>query len=75
MRKANRLTVTPGGYVFRDLGLAAYELEHLLLRADLLIQLQRVITTRGQTLAKAATILCVTQSADRRAWRLWRQRQ
>ena len=49
--------------------------EHLLLRADLLIQLQRVITTRGQTQAKAATILGVTQPADRRAWRLWRQRQ
>jgi len=48
MRKTNRLTMTPGGHVFRDLGLAAYETEHLLLRADLLIHLQGVITARAR---------------------------
>ena len=62
MRKANRLKVTPSsGNVFRDLGFSAEEAEHLLIRADLLIQLQKAITARGLTQAKAATILRVTQ--------------
>ena len=62
MRKANRLQVTPSsGNVFRDLGFSAEEAEHLLIRTDLLIQLQKAITARGLTQAKAATILRVTQ--------------
>lgn len=62
MRKRNRLKVTPSsGNVFRDLGFSAGEAEHLLIRADLLIQLQKAITARGLTQAKAATILRVTQ--------------
>jgi hypothetical protein len=41
MRSKNRITVTPSSdNVFRDLGFAAEEAEHLLIRADLLIQLQ-----------------------------------
>ena len=62
MRRANRLKVTPSsGNVFRDLGFSTEEAEHLLIRADLLIQLQKVIASRGLTQAKAATILRVTQ--------------
>ena len=34
---------------------------HLLIRADLLIQLQKALDSRGLTQAKAATILRVTQ--------------
>jgi predicted XRE-type DNA-binding protein len=62
MRGTNRLKVTPSsGNVFRDLGFPTEEAEHLLIRADLLIQLQKAIAARGLTQAKAATILRVTQ--------------
>jgi predicted XRE-type DNA-binding protein len=62
MGRTNKLKVTPSsGNVFRDLGFSTEEAEHLLIRADLLIQLQKVITSRGLTQAKAATILRVTQ--------------
>jgi predicted XRE-type DNA-binding protein len=62
MRKINRLKITPSsGNVFRDLGFSTEESEHLLIRADLLIQLQKAIVARDLTQAKAATILRVTQ--------------
>jgi predicted XRE-type DNA-binding protein len=58
----NKLKVTPSsGNVFRDLGFSAEEAEHLLARADLLIQLQKVIASRGLTQAKTAQILRVTR--------------
>ena len=62
MRRKSKLKVTPSsGNVFRDLGFSTEEAEHLLIRADLLIQLQKAIASRGLTQAKAATILRVTQ--------------
>jgi predicted XRE-type DNA-binding protein len=62
MPRKNSLKVTPSsGNVFRDLGFAAEEAEHLLVRADLLIQLQKTLASRGLTQAKAAKILHVTQ--------------
>jgi predicted XRE-type DNA-binding protein len=62
MRKANKLKVTPSsGNVFRDVGFSTEEAEHLLIRADLLIQLQKAIASRSLTQTKAATILRVTQ--------------
>ena len=62
MRRKNNLKVTPStGNVFRDLGFSAEEAEHLLIRADLLIQLQKAIASRGLTQTKAAKILRVTQ--------------
>lgn len=62
MRKANRLKITPSsGNVFRDLGFSTEESDHLLIRADLLIQLRKAIAERDLTQAKAATILRVTQ--------------
>jgi predicted XRE-type DNA-binding protein len=61
-RKRSSLKVTPStGNVFRDLGFSDDEAEHLLIRADLLIQLQKAVTARGLTQAKAAKILRVTQ--------------
>jgi len=54
--------ITPStGNVFRDLGFSQEEAEHLLVRSDLLIQLQKAITARGLTQAKAAKLLRVTQ--------------
>src|SRR6266498_1293298 len=62
MPAKSKLKVTPSsGNVFRDLGFSAEEAEHLLIRADLLIQLQKAIASRSLTQAKAATILRVTQ--------------
>ena len=62
MPKTNSVRVTPStGNVFRDLGFSAEEAEHLLIRADLLIQLQKTLASRGLTQAKAAKILRVTQ--------------
>jgi predicted XRE-type DNA-binding protein len=49
------------GNVFRDLGFAAEEAEHLLIRSDLLIRLQQTITFRGLKQAEAAKLLRVSQ--------------
>jgi predicted XRE-type DNA-binding protein len=62
MRRQNGLKVTPSsGNVFRDLGFPAEEAEHLLVRADLLIHLQKVIASRDMTQAQVARVLRVTQ--------------
>ena len=60
-RKSN-LKITPStGNVFRDLGFSSDGSEHLLVRADLLIQLQKALASRGLTQARAAKILRVSQ--------------
>ena len=57
-----KLKVTrSSGNVFRDLGFPAEEAEHLKIRSELMIQLQKLIATRGLKQAEAAKILCVTQ--------------
>ena len=62
MAKKSAVRVTPStGNVFRDLGFAKEESEHLLVRADLLIQVQKTITSRRFTQAEAAKVLQVTQ--------------
>jgi predicted XRE-type DNA-binding protein len=62
MRRENKLKVTPSsGNVFRDLGFPAEEAEHLLVRSDLLIHLQKVIASRDMTQAQVARVLRVTQ--------------
>lgn len=49
------------GNVFRDLGFAREEAEHLLVRADLMIHLQKLLITRRLTQKAAAKLLGVTQ--------------
>lgn len=62
MGKKDVVKVTPStGNVFRDLGFSKEESEHLLVRADLLIHVQKVITSRRLTQAEAARLLRVTQ--------------
>lgn len=57
-----KLKVTrSSGNVFRDLGFPAGEAEHLRIRSDLMIQLQKLIESRGLKQAEAAKILRVTQ--------------
>jgi predicted XRE-type DNA-binding protein len=62
MAKKNAIRVTSStGNVFRDLGFSKEESEHLLVRADLLIQVQKAIESRRLKQAEAARILRVTQ--------------
>ena len=62
MAKRNAVRVTPStGNVFRDLGFSNEESEHLLVRADLLIQLQKAIASKGLRQAEVARVLRVTQ--------------
>ena len=62
MRRTSNLKVTPSsGNVFRDLGFSAEECEHLLVRADLLLQVQKALAARGLTQTQAARLLHVTQ--------------
>jgi len=49
------------GNVFEDVGFPPAEAAHLLIRTDLMLQIERVLKTRGLTQAKAAKLLKVTQ--------------
>jgi predicted XRE-type DNA-binding protein len=49
------------GNVFRDLGFSPHEAEHLRIRSDLLLQLQKAIISKGLKQAEAAKLLDVTQ--------------
>ena len=57
-----RVKITPStGNVFRDLGFRREEAEHLLVRADLMIQVQKLIASRSLKQRTAAKLLRVTQ--------------
>ena len=57
-----KLKITPStGNVFRDLGFRRDEAEHLLVRADLMIQVQKLIASRRLKQSEAAKVLRVTQ--------------
>ena len=57
-----KLKVTPStGNVFRDIGFRSAEAEHLLVRADLMIQVQKLIMSRRLKQREAAKLLRVTQ--------------
>jgi predicted XRE-type DNA-binding protein len=56
------LKVTPStGNVFCDLGFSREEAEHLLIRSDLMIAVQKALDRRAVKQAEAAKILGVTQ--------------
>src|SRR3984893_10988257 len=62
MPAKSKLKVMPSsGNVFRDLGFSAQEAEHLVIRADLLIQIQKVVTARRLKQAPLAKMLQVSQ--------------
>jgi len=57
-----KLKVTPStGNVFRDLGFRREEAEHLLVRADLMIEAQKIIASRKLKQNAAAKLLRVSQ--------------
>ena len=49
------------GNVFRDVGFSAGEAEHLLVRADLMIKVQKLIESKHLTQAELAKILRISQ--------------
>lgn len=62
MTRKGTVRVTPSsGNVFRDVGFSREEAGHLSVRADLLIQLQKVVACRGLRQVEVARILRVTQ--------------
>jgi predicted XRE-type DNA-binding protein len=62
MPRRTRVKITPSsGNVFRDLGFSREEAEHLLIRSDLMIAVQKALERRGLKQAEAAKILDVTQ--------------
>ncbi|MBE3110627.1 MAG: XRE family transcriptional regulator [Acidobacteria bacterium] len=62
MSRRTRLKITPSsGNVFRDLGFAREEAEHLLIRSDLMIAVQKALEHRALRQTEAAKILGVTQ--------------
>ena len=57
-----KFKVTPStGNIFRDVGFRPGEAEHLLVRADLMIQVQRLLASRRLKQREAARLLRVTQ--------------
>lgn len=61
-KRVMKLKVTRStGNVFRDLGFSPEEAEHLKVRSNLMIHLQKAIVTRGLKQAEAAKLLGVTQ--------------
>ena len=69
------IKITKGsGNVFRDLGFSPAEAEHLRVRAELMLALERLIARRRLTQARAAKLLCVSQPrvSDLVRWRLHR---
>ena len=57
-----KLKVTrSSGNVFRDLGFSPHEAEHLFVRSDLMIKIQKLIVSRGLKQAEVAKILRITQ--------------
>lgn len=56
------IKITKGsGNVFRDIGFSPREAEHLRVRAELIVALERLIARRRLTQAKAATLLGISQ--------------
>ena len=53
--------IRSSGNVFRDLGFSPDEAEYLKVRAELMVNLQKMITARGLKQAEAADLLGVTQ--------------
>lgn len=49
------------GNVFKDVGFSTGEAEHLRVRAELMVALEKAIAKRGLTQAQAARLLGVTQ--------------
>ena len=61
MRKGKNKLTRSSGNVFRDLGFAPEDAEHLRVRADLMIKIEKVLKSRGLKQTEAAKLMGVTQ--------------
>jgi predicted XRE-type DNA-binding protein len=60
-QKAKPRVTRSSGNVFRDLGFPPDKAEHLLVRADLMIRLEKELGDRGMKQTQAAKLLGITQ--------------
>ena len=61
MQKTKASVTRSSGNVFRDLGFPPDKAEHLLVRADLMMRLERELGSRALKQAQAAKLLGITQ--------------
>jgi predicted XRE-type DNA-binding protein len=61
LERAKGKVARSSGNVFRDLGFAGEEAEHLLIRSELMIKIDKLLTARGLTQSGAAKIMRVSQ--------------
>ena len=61
MEKAKARVTRSSGNVFRDLGFGPEEAQHLLVRSELMLKIERLLKARGLTQAAAARIMGVSQ--------------
>jgi predicted XRE-type DNA-binding protein len=61
MEKARSRVTRSSGNVFRDLGFGAAEAEHLAIRSELMIKIEKLLKARGLTQAEAAKVMHVSQ--------------
>jgi predicted XRE-type DNA-binding protein len=61
MERARSKIIRSSGNVFRDLGFGREESEHLAIRAELMIKIEKLLKARGLTQSEAAKIMRVSQ--------------
>lgn len=61
MEKARAKVTRSSGNVFRDLGFGPEEAQHLFIRSELMLKIERLLKERGLTQAAAARIMGVSQ--------------
>jgi predicted XRE-type DNA-binding protein len=61
MEKPKAKLTRSSGNVFRDLGFGPEEAQHLLVRSELMVKIEKRLRARGLTQAEAATIMGVSQ--------------
>jgi predicted XRE-type DNA-binding protein len=61
MERAKGRITRSSGNVFRDLGFGREEAEHLVIRSELMIKIEKLLKARGLTQSEAARIMRVSQ--------------
>ena len=61
MGKASAKLTRSSGNVFRDLGFGPGEAEHLAIRSELMIKIEKLLKARGLTQSEAAKLMRVSQ--------------
>jgi predicted XRE-type DNA-binding protein len=61
MERAKNKVTRSSGSVFRDLGFRHEEAEHLAIRSELMIKVEKLLKARGLTQSEAARIMRVSQ--------------